>query len=53
MRTKIKYKLKHCPFCGNSAMLFEQLQNGYTEYFVKCMACGARSNSYFTNRRKQ
>ena len=20
MKTKIKYKLKHCPFCGNSAM---------------------------------
>lgn len=49
MKTKIKYNLKPCPFCGDSAMLFEQLQNGYTEYFVKCMDCGARSDLSFAN----
>lgn len=52
METKRKYKLKSCPFCGDSAMICGHLQSGYNEYFVKCTNCGARSNSYFTNPKK-
>jgi len=49
METKMTYKLKSCPFCGNDAMMYEQLQNDYKEYFVKCISCGAKSRSYFVN----
>lgn len=47
---KTKHGLKLCPFCGGQAILQEYpIAYCKTTYFVKCINCYARSNSYLAN----